>query len=251
MNRAWLALVFAVSTAYCGGLASASRAAEPPSPSPAGQRPPEILEMLLAVAQGSQMGPGDGWFHASQTRYDWNWLAARYDPHHKGSITREAFAGPPSTFERLDRNHDGVLTAADFDWSERSSYARQSMPSRFWFSMADKDSNGRLSRDEWHALFTRAAKGKDYLTADDLAELFPVSPPPREKAAATPANAGPSPWVLFRGLLSGELGSFREGPELGQPAPDFSLATQDGKRHISLSEFRGKKPVVLVFGSFT
>jgi peroxiredoxin Q/BCP len=32
----------------------------------------------------------------------------------------------------------------------------------------------------------------------------------------------------------------------GQPAPDFTLASSDGKA-ITLSDFRGKKSVVLVF----
>jgi peroxiredoxin len=51
--------------------------------------------------------------------------------------------------------------------------------------------------------------------------------------------------------LSGELGSFFEGPDVGQRAPDFALRTQDGKQSIRLSQYRGVKPVVLVFGSFT
>ena len=61
----------------------------------------------------------------------------------------------------------------------------------------------------------------------------------------------PSRSMLFFGLLSGEIGSFREGPALGDQAPDFKLRTHDGRREIQLGESRGKKPVVLVFGSFT
>jgi len=34
--------------------------------------------------------------------------------------------------------------------------------------------------------------------------------------------------------------------KVGQPAPDFTLDNMDGKQ-VSLSEFRGKKSVVLVF----
>lgn len=34
-------------------------------------------------------------------------------------------------------------------------------------------------------------------------------------------------------------------------APDFALKTLDGTETIRLSDFRGKKPVVLIFGSFT
>ena len=37
----------------------------------------------------------------------------------------------------------------------------------------------------------------------------------------------------------------------GDIAPDFHLKTKDGKREIALSEFKGKKPVVLIFGSYT
>ncbi|MEW6731474.1 MAG: hypothetical protein AB1489_09080 [Acidobacteriota bacterium] len=34
-------------------------------------------------------------------------------------------------------------------------------------------------------------------------------------------------------------------------APDFFLETYDKKTKVQLSAFRGKKPVVLVFGSYT
>lgn len=37
----------------------------------------------------------------------------------------------------------------------------------------------------------------------------------------------------------------------GQAAPDFSLATLDKGQTVQLSSFRGKEPVVLVFGSYT
>jgi AhpC/TSA family len=38
---------------------------------------------------------------------------------------------------------------------------------------------------------------------------------------------------------------------VGDEAPDFSLETYDKKSRVRLSDFRGKKPVVLVFGSYT
>jgi hypothetical protein len=37
----------------------------------------------------------------------------------------------------------------------------------------------------------------------------------------------------------------------GDLAPDFTLKSPDGKKTIRLSDFRGKKPVALVFGSYT
>jgi hypothetical protein len=37
----------------------------------------------------------------------------------------------------------------------------------------------------------------------------------------------------------------------GETAPDFTLATYDRQGSVTLSSFRGKEPVVLVFGSYT
>jgi len=41
------------------------------------------------------------------------------------------------------------------------------------------------------------------------------------------------------------------GPNVGEDAPDFALRTLDGKRIVKLSDFEGREPVVLVFGSYT
>jgi hypothetical protein len=44
----------------------------------------------------------------------------------------------------------------------------------------------------------------------------------------------------------------RDGPlRPGGMAPDFTLAPRDGGPRITLSSFRGKQPVALVFGSYT
>jgi peroxiredoxin len=40
-------------------------------------------------------------------------------------------------------------------------------------------------------------------------------------------------------------------PKVGDTAPDFELADVDGENPVRLSDFRGRKPVALVFGSFT
>jgi hypothetical protein len=37
----------------------------------------------------------------------------------------------------------------------------------------------------------------------------------------------------------------------GDPAPDFRLPTLDRRAAVQLSSFRGDRPVVLVFGSYT
>ncbi len=40
-------------------------------------------------------------------------------------------------------------------------------------------------------------------------------------------------------------------PKVGDLAPDFELSDNTGTKNVRLSDFRGKKPVVLLFGSFT
>ena len=57
----------------------------------------------------------------------------------------------------------------------------------------------------------------------------------------TPAFAQPGP-KDGAGMAATDLDRIK----VGQVAPDFTLTNMDGKQ-ISLSEFRGKKSVVLVF----
>src|SRR5690348_16717241 len=64
-----------------------------------GARPPEFVEMLLAIVNGSKMGPGDGWFHPGQARHDWKWPAARLDANGDGKIERREFRGPAAWFD--------------------------------------------------------------------------------------------------------------------------------------------------------
>ena len=50
-----------------------------------------------------------------------------------------------------------------------------------------------------------------------------------------------------RGMMSRDDGA----PKLGDQAPTFKLKSLDGKEETDLATFRGKKPVVLFFGSYT
>ena len=43
----------------------------------------------------------------------------------------------------------------------------------------------------------------------------------------------------------------RLSPKAGQIAPDFELKDTRGKETFRLSDYRGKQPVALIFGSFT
>jgi hypothetical protein len=120
---------------------------------------------------------------------------------------------------------------------------------RQWFAMMDGDSNGRVSRKEWQAFFDRLAKGKDHITPDEL--RLALQPPAPPKAAGKGKKGGPSRELLVKNLIKGDLGSPYEGPRPGEPAPDFTLPTHDGTAKVTLSDFRDRKPVVLIFGNFT
>jgi hypothetical protein len=208
----------------------------------------EFLQMWDAILSGSQMGPGDGWFRPGQARFTWARLAARFDKNKDGRVTAEELGGPPELFTALDRDRDGAITAADLDWSDDSPYMRQLGLAQQLIRRGDRNGDRKLSKEEWSKLFDQLAKGSDYLDAEAVRRLlFPPAPPRSAKSAP----AGPSKDVLILGLLMGELGSAAEGPKLEALAPDFTLKSPDGKGSVTLGDYRGKKPVVLIFGSFT
>ncbi len=53
-----------------------------------------------------------------------------------------------------------------------------------------------------------------------------------------------------RDLLQKEMASIAAGPEPGEPAPEFEARTLDGKT-VRLGDYRGRKNLVLTFGSLT
>lgn len=67
------------------------------------------------------------------------------------------------------------------------------------------------------------------------------------------------PWVVMMALCAVTTAqqrragdSRREGNlKIGDPAPDFDLKRLHEKGRVTLSSFKGKRPVVLIFGSYT
>lgn len=107
--------------------------------------------------------------------------------------------------------------------------------------------DGKLSRANWQAFFDGARQdGNDFLSIADLRYALLSG----TTGGFLPGDA-PSQEVLLRGVFTGELGAIGEGPGVGEPAPDFSLRTHDGRRMIRLTDEIGQRPLVLVFGNFT
>ena len=213
-----------------------------------GKQPPEAARMLISIAKGSQMGPGDGWFGPCQSRYNWAWLAKQQGIKDTDSIAKDKFKGPAALFARLDRNKNGEIGSDDLDWSDASPYLQQSAMINRVFRRLNKAGDGQLTREEWLKFFEEASKGKEALSPADLRDALLAGMSGGNRMA--PGDA-PTPQQLVRGLFRGEIGSMNEGPRVNEPAPDFSLKTRDGKETIRLSDQLGKKPIVLVFGNFT
>jgi Ca2+-binding EF-hand superfamily protein len=206
----------------------------------------EALRMLLTVQRGEALGPGRGWYDPSRHALDWKWLAARFDADRDGFITRAEFKGAATFFHVLDRDRDGVISREDLDWSQNSAWVRSDALSLRFFRAIDANGNGRISEKEWLAMFKKLAQDRDHFNAEDLRDAFVASD---RRGGAKGKRAFKENWL--RCLVEGDLGSPFEGPRPGQTAPDFTLPTPDGKKPITLSDYRGKKPVVLIFGSFT
>jgi hypothetical protein len=84
---------------------------------------PEWLDMYTAILDDQAMGPKYGWFRTAvtQTRFDWDATRKRFDRDGDSRIARKEFPGRDADFVRLDRDRDGALTQADFDFSSSDS----------------------------------------------------------------------------------------------------------------------------------
>ena len=141
-----------------------------------------------------------------------------------------------------------ALTPADFDFSQ---HALAPTPGASVFYRADRDGNGKISREEFDALFQQLDSGhQGFLSLADLQDAI-RTPTASRPASGSRSQSGPSKDTLVRGLFRQEIGSLQPGPALGDAVSDFTLKTNDGKSEVTLSKLTGPKPVVLVFGNFT
>ena len=130
--------------------------------------------MYTAILDDEPMGPNYGWFRTAvtQTRFGWDATRKRFDRDGDGKIDRKEFPGGDDDFTRLDRDRDKALTAADFDFS--ASYSPPS-PGAMLFSRADRDGNGKLTREELEAFFRAADTDKlGFLSRSDLEAALPA-----------------------------------------------------------------------------
>lgn len=226
------------------------------------------LPMAVAILEGNvPQGIGSGWFRPPVTGYDWAWLKAHFDKSPADNkITRAELPGSISVthFKALDRNGNGAITSADLKWKKNSVLAATDSSGEV-FDRLDADYNGRVTLEELTKFFDKNAGGFDYLTPVDLQRGLSMTPTAGLALQNVAMRAVTLPlsvrWEMFELLMQGDLGDLEPGPSLGEDAPDFNLAlmTHNALEHklelsterIQLSDAKGKRPVVLVFGSFT
>ena len=109
----------------------------------------------------------------------------------------------------------------------------------------DSDHDGRIQRAEYRrsaeAFHRLDADGDGVVSAPDFDPRWDGVP----RIEATHDEKARGRWIGMRDFVHGE-----GGPEVGDAAPLFRLTTTSGEE-VDLSSFRGKKPVALVFGSYT
>lgn len=206
---------------------------------------PEVIQMLRAIAEGSMMGPNDGWFGPGEGKFDWDWLAKVCSIGQASGIEAAQFKGPQFWFERLDRDGDGRITQADLDWSPQSEWVKNANVLNQLFRLVDQDGDNRATIQEL-TVFSDSLRGDRVgFSAEDLRDFLL-----RGRNSYLEGDA-PTPDRLLQGLFNSEVGSMHEGVRVGEKAPNFTLKTHDQTRSMTLAEKVGDQPVVLVFGNFT
>jgi len=211
----------------------------------------------------------------------WSYLAATYDKDGDGRIVAQEYSRSAQTFARLDRDHDEALTAADFEGPARMDEVIAHLV--LMRHLRDPAGTGPPGSEEVAARFARLDRDKDgRLERRELEAVLAASRPlPEGGPPEVPKGVHVYDSLLIlldrdasRDLALSEIEEFRaraaekaraaqraegaEGsparpraPAVGDPAPDFTLATHDGGALATLSDYRGSKPVALIFGSWT
>ena len=219
---------------------------------------------------------------ASKKNAVWDLISTQNDVNKDGKVTTDEFTRGKTRFERLDRDKDGVLTVADFkrrerrgarggrggrrgggrgmsasmlfgrlmDTDENQEVTKKEVNS--WVKEHDKNNDGKLNKDEFgnsrRGEFIIGMLDKDEDSMVSLAEFTTEFDKAAGEAGVIKVTA------RRRGNRGGSGGRARPAdgaPKVGVVAPEIHLSYKDGKSKAKLSSFKGKKPVALIFGSYT
>ncbi len=108
----------------------------------------------------------------------------------------------------------------------------------------DEDKDGKVSKDEFpgrNEMFDRVDENKDGFIDESEINKRPPGGGRRGSSMGPPSGGRPP----------GSRDREDKGPKVGEVAPSFKLASLDGKQEFELRTFKGARPVVLLFGSYT
>ncbi len=228
--------------------------------------------LLLAAAACAGPRPGDD--AAREREAIWGHLAARHDRNHDGRIERGEYDRDRSAFDRLDRDGDGVVTPRDFDrpvvpppdlvvpyllvrtFGAEDADSIDLRELAKGLDLLDRDGDGRISREEFDAHPSRRGPGRNpfpiFLAGCDSDRDGALSFAEAKAFFERGDRDGDGRLARMERLLPGP------GPRVGaipaserERAPDFTLPRLQGGGSVTLSSFAGKRPVALVFGSYT
>jgi Ca2+-binding EF-hand superfamily protein len=204
----------------------------------------------------------------------WAYLLATYDKNHDGKVDASEYTRGADSFARLDRDHDGVVTRADFDvplllppglanpilvvkvFGEPDAGSVDVPTALAGFDRVDKNHDGRVDRDEFEAAAGAAMQG-----IDRFATLLAGVDADHDGLVSKPELTA---WMARRDADGDGKISLRERARPGKPpregaippteresAPDFAARSLADGQPVTLSKLVKQKPLVLIFGSFT
>ena len=201
----------------------------------------------------------------------WKHIVAEHDKDGDGRVTTAEYVRGEVRFANYDRNKDGFLTREDFPEGAfinefNASFARQ----------ADGDRNNEVTKEEWQKLLTMLdGNGDGTFSMGELGKRMPpvMTSRPSLVLLSYDQNLDGVFDVKDTDLMFGDLDQNGDGtlqtvelqrrkltwerpgtplPKVGEVAPDFELSlAEQPERQVKLSSFRGKRPVALIFGSYT
>ena len=202
-----------------------------------------FLALIAACPAAGQGGPRrpDEKRRPEQKQFDSARLFEQFDKNNDGQLDRtEVPERMKERFERIDTNGDGKLSREDVQRVvPRLGGPPPAAPSDPLFGRLDINGDGRLSKMELQnaaGLLETLDRNKD--GSLDREELVV----PTKKGNGRPGEVITPPARAER--VADRL-------QVGDAAPNFTLPLVNGKGEVTLSVFKGVKPVVLIFASYT
>jgi Ca2+-binding EF-hand superfamily protein len=202
-----------------------------------------VIAGALALLVGAVALGQDGVRPKAKKKFDPAQMLKRFDRSGDGFLQRDEVPEMmKQRFAQMDRDNDGKL-----DRDELAQMAKRfvvpaapdATSDDTLFRRLDADGDGKLSKEELQnaaKALERFDRNKDGML--DREELLTRKKkfPGRPGEVITPAAKGER--------IADKL-------QVGDPAPAFTLPLVGGKGEVALSAFKDKKPVVLIFASYT